>query len=288
MSRPDRHTQRCGSFVRRQAGEESKLNQFRSGRVSAGQLVQRVAQVNHVHIWFGRDYRGLVQLLPAGPAAPLGGLSPAGAFDEDAAHGLGGRREEVAAVIPPRGVGRANQPQVRLVDEGRRLEGLPRLLRCQLIGSEFPQFVVDEREQIRRRLRVTGRSSVQKSGYVGHTIDFIPGRAGYKPETPRHGLQRSRREKKRFAELAIEAHPDWSGRQLAEGIHLSHVFVEKARKEMKKDSGGNVSTRNGKEQRTDKTGRKQAATKSKEPADPKKAYPHPEDDLPFTRSNPMA
>src|SRR5262249_44671432 len=67
---------------------------------------------------------------PVGAAAPPPAAVPdpalaAGGLDEDAAHGLGRGGEEVAAARE-RLV--ADEAQVRLVDQRRRLERLPRLL----------------------------------------------------------------------------------------------------------------------------------------------------------------
>jgi len=70
------------------------------------------------------DRTGLVQLLPAPPAA-LGraGLAP-GLLDQDVAHGPAGGEEEVPPGLP--GGGLVGQPQVGLVDQGGRLQGLAR------------------------------------------------------------------------------------------------------------------------------------------------------------------
>ena len=67
----------------------------------------------------------------------LGGGPAAGVLDEDAAHGLGGRREEVAAAVPVQRHLLVHEPQVGLVDQGgglQRLAGrlLGELLRRQL------------------------------------------------------------------------------------------------------------------------------------------------------------
>src|SRR5262249_998237 len=49
-------------------------------------------------------------------------------LNQDAAHGLGGSGEEVAAAVPALGLLRIDQPEVGLVDQGRGLERLPGLL----------------------------------------------------------------------------------------------------------------------------------------------------------------
>ena len=62
----------------------------------------------------------------------------------------------------------ADQPQVRLVDQGGGLEGVARLLGGQARGGELAQLVVDEREQFGGGLRVAGRGGVEDLRDVGH------------------------------------------------------------------------------------------------------------------------
>jgi hypothetical protein len=57
----------------------------------------------------------------------LATLFAAGVLDQDAPHSLGGRSEEVAAVLPA-GIPLSHQPEVRLVNQGRGLERLTGLL----------------------------------------------------------------------------------------------------------------------------------------------------------------
>jgi hypothetical protein len=74
--------------------------------------------------------------------------------DEDAAHGLGGCGEEVAPTAPILRLVPAGEPEVGLVDEGRRLEGLAGPLAGQLPGGQPAQFVADQREEPLGRLAV--------------------------------------------------------------------------------------------------------------------------------------
>ena len=105
--------------------------------------------------------RGLVRGEPAAssrssrspPAAVLAGRLRRACVDEDAAHGLGRGGEEVAAAVPAGCVGRADQPEVGLVDEGGRLEGVAGGLPVEPGGGEVPELVVDEREQFGGGLR---------------------------------------------------------------------------------------------------------------------------------------
>ena len=87
----------------------------------------------------------------------------AGAFDEDAPHGLGRGGEEVAAAVPVLGPVPTDQPQVGLVDQGRGLEGLAGLLLGQPRRGELAQLVVDERQQLGGGVRVAGRGGVENA-----------------------------------------------------------------------------------------------------------------------------
>src|SRR5262249_61950499 len=82
------------------------------------------------------------------PAVPEAAVA-AGPLDEEAAHGPGGGGEERAPAGPPGPPrpGLAGEPQVRLVDQVGRLEGVARALVGQAVGGQPPQFVVDEREE---------------------------------------------------------------------------------------------------------------------------------------------
>ncbi len=54
----------------------------------------------------------------------------------------------MAPTVPALDFGRVDQPEIRLVDQGRGLERLPGLLLRQLHGGQLAQFVVDERQEL--------------------------------------------------------------------------------------------------------------------------------------------
>src|SRR5262249_47198951 len=76
----------------------------------------------------------------------LGGFATC-LVNQDAAHGLGGGGEEVAAAVPVLGLFDIHQAQIGLVDQGRGLEGLSRLFLSQQLGREPAQFVVDQGDE---------------------------------------------------------------------------------------------------------------------------------------------
>src|SRR5262249_8743542 len=107
-------------------------------------------------------------LAPHGTTVARRGLPP-GTFDEDAAHGLRGGGEEVAAAVPPLAVRGSDQPQVCLVNEGGRLKRLARRLGGQARGGEAAQLVVNRRQQLSCGVRVALLDGVQDLRDVTHT-----------------------------------------------------------------------------------------------------------------------
>ena len=73
----------------------------------------------------------------------LGEILPPGAFDKDPTHGLGGSGEEVPPTVE---LLVADQPQVRLVDEGGGDEGVAGGFGGHARGGQLPQLVVHERQ----------------------------------------------------------------------------------------------------------------------------------------------
>ena len=91
-----------------------------------------------------------------------------GPVDQDAAHGLGGGGEEVPAPIPVLGLLPAHQPQVRLVHQRGRLQGLTGLFVGQFLDRELAQLVVDERQELLARVPIALLDGVQDLGNVTH------------------------------------------------------------------------------------------------------------------------
>ena len=108
-------------------------------------------------------------------AAVLLASLAAGILDQDSAHGLGGGGEEVAAIGPDAvAVARVaivaglDEPQVGLVDERGRVEGLAGLFVGELLRRELSELVVDQRQQLAGRERLAAIDRLQNPGDLVH------------------------------------------------------------------------------------------------------------------------
>ena len=78
----------------------------------------------------------------------------ASVFDQDPAHRLRGRGEEVGAAVPLRLGIFADEPEIGLVHQIGRLEGLPRGLASEPLGGQLAQFLVDQGQELLGCLQV--------------------------------------------------------------------------------------------------------------------------------------
>jgi hypothetical protein len=104
----------------------------------------------------------LVERHPHCGAGTFRRLMFARGIDEDAAHHLRGDRKEVRAIAPGDAL-LSNQPQVRLVDECRRLECMVLPFVSQVRARSSSQFGIDDRHQVVARLHVATAPGVQQT-----------------------------------------------------------------------------------------------------------------------------
>jgi hypothetical protein len=104
-----------------------------------------------------------VEVMTGEVAAVFEPVFAASGFDQDSAHGLGRGGEEVPAAVPAVPIASPDQPEIRLIDEGGRLQGVVGGLARHLRGSELPQFVVNERKQFGGSLAAAAGNKLEKS-----------------------------------------------------------------------------------------------------------------------------
>ena len=99
----------------------------------------------------------------AGRGSPGSGLAP-GVIDEDTAHGLGGRGEEVSPVVE---VLIAHQSQIGLVNQGGSLQRVTNILTPHFTGGDAMEFAVNQRSGFVAGFRIAIPHSIEKECNVG-------------------------------------------------------------------------------------------------------------------------
>ena len=140
-----------GRFLDAQPGVIAELDDLGETRVFRVELLDRLVEGEQIAARRFDPGQALGQLDPLRlPSVFETGLV-AGLFDEDLAHRLRGRAEEMAPAFPA-GILVPHQPEIRLVDQGRRLEGLAGAQPGRQRRGQPAQLVVENRQQFRRRL----------------------------------------------------------------------------------------------------------------------------------------
>jgi len=163
-----RQTEAGGGLLEAQAGKELPLDQLRGNRVLLGQCVDRLIQFDqHIRRSFQRD-GDLREIDLSSIPASFEAVPITGAVQQNPPHRLGRGGKEVAPAVPILRLFAADQPQVRFVHQGGRLQRLAQLLSSQPIAGELAQFVIHEREQLAGSRRITGFNLMQDLRDVAH------------------------------------------------------------------------------------------------------------------------
>src|SRR5262245_23970779 len=179
VSGSDRNVERLGDFLHRQADEETQFHQVGRHGIDGREVVQDVVDRQRFLDIAERRDAGFLQFVPTVLAAALRRMPSPGLIDEDAAHGLGSGGEEVAAAIPPLHLLGVHQPQIGLVDQSGRLDGLAWFLLGQLLGRQLAQLIVDERQELLGGAGVAlldGGQDLGDFAHVGQSTPLEPAR----------------------------------------------------------------------------------------------------------------
>ena len=92
----------------------------------------------------------------------------AGTFDQDAAHSFGGGGVEVTTTVPVPIRVTPDEPEVCLVNQGGRLESLPRLFAHHLCSGKAAKLPIDQGQQLIGGVGVAVIDRIQQPGNVIH------------------------------------------------------------------------------------------------------------------------
>ena len=150
-------------------GEVTQLGDLRLVRRHRGEPLEGLVDVLEVEPQVDRRFEDRVQRHRVRlRAAALRRLPPPGVVDQDPPHRLRRRAVEVPAVLQPH-LPDAFEPQVGLVDQGRRLERVVGPLVAQQPAGELTQLAVHQLHQRRERRRVARVPPIEPAGHISHT-----------------------------------------------------------------------------------------------------------------------
>src|SRR5262249_54063940 len=143
-----RKTKDLGRLRDGHSGEVAEFDELRRLGIDSGQASESGVQGDKVVARIGRGWLCGIQVDAAPISAMLVSAFPASRVHQNPAHGLGRGSEEMAAIVPPIAVSRANQTDVSFMDESGRLKGIARWLGRQSCSGKAAKLLVDQRQQL--------------------------------------------------------------------------------------------------------------------------------------------
>ena len=143
-----------------------------TSRAAAGSIAANLARASSImRSWLGAavlmmSMASMSSFCSSPPLlfAPLG----PGSLHQDATHGFSRGGEEVTSAVPAIRPLDVHESKVSFMHECGGLEGMTGRLGSHSGSRQFPQLVIDEREQVDGGLAVARRGRVEETGHVGH------------------------------------------------------------------------------------------------------------------------
>ena len=151
--------------VEGQPAEKSQLHHAALARIERRQLGQRRVQIEEVDVWRVVVRDGAVERQARPSAGPFGHLAPPGVIYQDPAHHLGRQGEEMRSILPI-GVPLVDESEVRLVDQRRRLQQVPRLFVPESGRRPAAQLLVDDGDERVTRGEIPSAPRVEQSRHI--------------------------------------------------------------------------------------------------------------------------
>jgi hypothetical protein len=137
-------------FLDRESAKRAKLDDPRQLSVDLGQAIERMVQGEDGYLVGRGDVLGFIQGHTAHTLAPFVRAMTTSVVDEDAAHDLRRDTKEVRAILPI-DLALVDEPEVRLMNQGRRLQRVVRTLAPKLACGHPAKLRVDEWQQLTER-----------------------------------------------------------------------------------------------------------------------------------------
>ena len=150
-----------GRFVDGEAAERSQFDNLREPAIDGFQPLERIIQRKHGYPVGPSRLDSFVDRHALHAAAAFARVVPTGAVDQDPPHDLRGNAEEMSST-PPIDLPLIDEPQVCLVDERRRLQGVPQPLAAKLAPRDMAQLAIHERQQLIERTVIPAAPVVEQ------------------------------------------------------------------------------------------------------------------------------
>ena len=168
--RARRYPHGFGGFFHRQAAEKTQLDNLQSTGVFLSEPAQRFVERQQVIGALWSKGIGLVDLNHLRPSPALLRQPGTRVVNQNAPHQLSGNGEKVRPILP-RNVLLIRKFEVGFVNQSGRLQGMARTLPPHEGRSQTPQFVVNQRNQLRFRPPIALLEAIQKARYIAG--DFV-------------------------------------------------------------------------------------------------------------------
>ena len=132
------------------------------------QLIERVVELKKNLFLRRGGNLNLVQWHALGLFSVSEAQPAAGTVDEDMPHRLGGGAEKMSAALPTLFLSSC-QPQPRLMNQGRGLQGLSGRLKGYLVSGELSEFVINKREELLGGLGIAVLKRLQDARHFAHS-----------------------------------------------------------------------------------------------------------------------
>ena len=149
----------------REAAEEAQLHDPALSGIERRELGECGVEIEEVDVWWVVSRDGFVEHDAGKSARSLGHLAAPGMLHQDAAHHLGSQSEEVRSILPV-GVALADQPKIRLVDQGSGLKDVPGTLAPKPSRRPAAKLLVHYRDELVPRGEIASAPCVEQSGHV--------------------------------------------------------------------------------------------------------------------------